>query len=352
MSSKRAKNQPWELDPKALRRGMILRAERSTELQAKLAFAAVPALLDHYLEKCVAVFNVAARPLLPPQRTELRALLAQALQTGFEHSAHAKVVVQFTSDPPPQSTLSCQIGVESKGIADVYAGWRVRESGPPYFGAHADAKLLGLLREVAKGSRALDIGAGTGRNSLPMAAAGLQVDAVEMTPSFVASLREAAAAAKAAINVLEGDAFDPALGLPSAGYALILASEVVSSHARDTADLREFFQFAADKLAPGGVLLCNVFVTRAGYTPDLLARQLSSASLTSLFSNADLEAAVTGLPLALVSNEACVAYEREHLPPEAWPPTSWYEAWANGGDLFDLPTQPPCELRWLVFRKA
>jgi SAM-dependent methyltransferase len=351
MSSKRARNQPWELDAGVLRKGMILRAERSTELQAQLAFAAVPALLDHYVQKCDALFEVAARPLQPGQRGEFRALLAQALETGFELSAHAKVVVQFTCDPAPRTSASYQIGVQTKDIADVYETW-LQASAPPYFGAHPDAKLMSVARALEQGSNVLDIGAGTGRNSLPLAELGLRVDAVEVTPGFAASLRDAAVPAKLGVRVFEGDAFDSALGLPEATYALIVASEVVSSHVRDAADLREFFAFACDKLAPAGVLLCNVFLARSGYTPDLLARQLSPSFLSSLFSPGDLEQAVAGMPLELVSNESCAGYERENLSPDAWPPTGWFEAWAHGNNLFDIAGQPPCELRWLVFRRA
>jgi SAM-dependent methyltransferase len=349
MSSKRARNAAWELDTAALRRGMVLRAERSTELQAQLAFAAVPALLDHYLRKCEAVFELAARPLQPQQRTEFRALLAQALAQGFELSAHAKVVVQFTSDPAPRLSIAYQIGVRTRDIADVYAEW-LKAPGQPYFGAQPDAKVTATAREIRTG-RALDIGAGTGRNAIPLSKMGLAVDAVEMTPGFAAALREAAAAEALAVNVLEGDAFDSSLNLPASSYALIVASEVVSSHARDTTDLRAFFDFASNKLQAGGYLVCNVFLARPGYAPDALARQLSPSFLSSLFSEEDLKQALDRLPLELISNESCLSYEREHLPKEAWPPTSWFEAWANGNNLFDIPGQPPAELRWLVFRR-
>ncbi len=351
MSSKRARNQPWELDARVLLKGMLSRAERNTELQTQLAFAAVPSLLDHYLRKCETVFEVAARPLGPGQRAEFRALLSQALATGFELSAHAKVVVQFTSDPAPATSVTYSIGVQTKDIADVYAMW-LHAAAPPYFGTHPDAKLMSVARTLASSSKALDIGAGTGRNSLPLAELGLAVDAVELTPGFVLSLREAASTAKLAVNVLEGDAFDPALDLSAGSYALIVASEVVSSHVRDTADLREFFAFASDKLAPHGVLLCNVFLARSGYAPDAVARQLSPSFLSSLFTQAELEQSLVNLPLELVSNESCAGYERAHLPPGAWPPTSWFEAWANGNNLFDIAGQPPSELRWLVFKRS
>lgn len=187
---------------------------------------------------------------------------------------------------------------------------------------------------------------------MPLAKSGLVVDAVEMTPGFVELMRAAADAEKLPLTVLEGDAFDPALKLRAAGYTLIVASEVVSSHARDLGDLHAFFDLAAAKLESDGLLVCNLFLARAGYTPDALARQLAPSFLTAVFTEGDLEQAIGELPLTLVSNESCAEYEREHLPPEAWPPTPWFEPWANGNNLFDLSGQPPIELRWLVLRRA
>ena len=330
---------------------MLRRVERNTELQSELAFSAIPALHEHYAEKCERLFELAARPLQGQERNHFRSLLAQALQQGFEASAHAKVVVRCKSEPPPNTNLSYEIGVRTTDLTDVYTSW-LRASAPPYFGAHPDAKVMALARESAPGTRVLDIGAGTGRNALPLARLGLAVDAVELTPGFATALRDAASETGLALNAIEGDAFDPALPIPGASYGLIVASEVISSHVRDADDLREFLHFACAKLVPGGLLVCNAFLARAEYEPDALARQLSPTVLSALFTLADLQRACAGLPLLAVSDESCLAYERENLPGDAWPPTSWFEAWANGGNLFDAQRVAPCQLRWLVFRKT
>lgn len=331
---------------------MLSRVERNTELSAELAFAAIPALTEHYAQKCEQLFDLAARPLLGPQRAQFRALLAQALQTGFEASAHAKVVVRYRTDPPPSMSLSYEIGVQGRDIADVYAGW-LRGPSEAHFGAHPDAKVMAVAAELPSKGRALDIGAGTGRNSLPLARLGFEVDAIDMTPGFVLALRDAAAAQQSTVRAIEGDVYDAQLDLPDAGYSLIVASEVVSSHVRDVDELSEFFDLAARKLAPGGKLVCNVFLAVDGYEPDALARQLSPSLLSAVFSPSELQRAHQSLPLALLSNESCAGYEREHLPSAAWPPTSWFESWSRGGNLFDLGgARTPCELRWLVFERA
>jgi len=342
----------WELDPERLRKAVLRRIERSSEIQADLAFSAIPALFEHYAGRCEALFELAARPLEGQQRAHFRNLLGQALKTGFEASAHAKVVLRVRSDPAPRQTISYEIGIQTREIADVYATW-LRTPDSPYFGAHADAKVLHVARELRDpNARALDIGAGTGRNALPLAKLGLTVDAVELTPGFVEKLRDAAAAADLRVNAIEGDAFDPELALPPGEYALVVASEVASSHLRDGDDLREFLEFAASKLKPGGVLVCNVFIARAGYSPDLAVRQAAPSVLSTIFSDADLAQAQSGLPLSLVSDESCLEFEKAHLPGEAWPPTAWFESWASGNNLFDLTGVGPCELRWLVYRKT
>src|SRR3954469_16674757 len=99
MNRKRAQKPTWELDPKRLRAAMVRRAERSTEIQCDLAFSAIPALFEHYASRCEALFELAARPLLGNQRAQFRTLLIQALKTGFEASAHAKVLIRVRSDP-------------------------------------------------------------------------------------------------------------------------------------------------------------------------------------------------------------------------------------------------------------
>ena len=62
--------------------------------------------------------------------------------------------------------------------------------------------------------------------------------------------------------------------------------------------------------------------------------------------------AAAGLPLELVADDSVYDYEKEHLPPGAWPPTSWYEDWISGQDVFAIEREKrPIEMRWLVYRQ-
>ncbi|NEP43626.1 MAG: class I SAM-dependent methyltransferase, partial [Okeania sp. SIO2H7] len=71
-----------------------------------------------------------------------------------------------------------------------------------------------------------------------------------------------------------------------------------------------------------------------------------------LFLEGELAAAMEELPLTIISNESALEYERQHLPAEAWPPTSWFQSWATGRDVFPIADgRPPMELRWILCQR-
>jgi SAM-dependent methyltransferase len=198
----------------------------------------------------------------------------------------------------------------------------------------------------------LDIGAGTGRNTLPLARAGFPAHAVELAPALAKLLREDAEKAELSVRVFEGDVTDRSLELPQNYYQMVLMAEVVASHFRNVAHLRSLFEVIADVVRPGGLVLFSAFLPLDGYKPDQLARELGEVFWCSIFTRADFDQAMAGLPLERINDESVLEYEREHLPTEAWPPTGWFEQWTSGRDLFDLPPgRAPVELRWLTYRK-
>jgi SAM-dependent methyltransferase len=64
-------------------------------------------------------------------------------------------------------------------IADVYDDW---------FGEY-DAGSIGVLKEFARGGRALELGIGTGRIALPLQAAGVVVEGIDASEAMVGRLR-------------------------------------------------------------------------------------------------------------------------------------------------------------------
>jgi SAM-dependent methyltransferase len=101
---------------------------------------------------------------------------------------------------------------------------------------------------VGPGEKLLDVAAGSGNVTLPLAAAGATVTALDLAPGLLATGRERAEAAGLEIDWIEGDAED--LPFDDAGFDVItsvVGVQFVPRHARASAEL-------ARVLRPGGRL--------------------------------------------------------------------------------------------------
>ena len=353
-SVKSAKKNPRETGVAPLRQAMLRRLPRRTSATGEIRLAAVPALAEHYVQMLGKMFGALGRAFNAEELAHLQQILDKHLNEGWQASPFAKLVVRYETDPIPKTTLSYNVSVDVSTIADEYAQWTNTRTAP-LFGAHPDAKVMLLAKSLGepKSVPVLDIGAGTGRNTIPLAEAGFPTDAVELAPTLAAILRDDIAKhGLDNVRVFEGDVFDRELGIPAAHYRLLVLAEVVASHFRDVAQLRALFEGAAESLQPGGLLVFSAFVSADGYKPDALARELSQVLWCCLFTRHDLAEAVEGQPFDRISDESVAEFEHEHLPAEAWPPTGWFPEWSGGQDLFDLPAgKAPLELRWLVYRR-
>jgi SAM-dependent methyltransferase len=70
---------------------------------------------------------------------------------------------------------------------DVAAGYD--EAWPERFGPDVMAATVGVLEELARGGRALELGIGTGRVALPLARRGVEVHGIDLSRAMVARLR-------------------------------------------------------------------------------------------------------------------------------------------------------------------
>lgn len=336
-----------------LKQAMLRRLPRRLLAKGEMQLPAVPALLEHYVHIFDQLWESLGRKFTEAELDEFRKSLASRLEQAYAVSASSRVLVTYESDPAPKTSLTWKVAALGATFADEYQHW-VETRTPPLFGKDPDAKAMDTARSLGAPSEVtiLDVGAGTGRNSLPLAREGFAVDALEPAPALCKILRESAAAEGLELGIVEGNVFDEELALPRPRYRLLLLSEVVASHFRSPEQLRQLFQFADSRLEPNGLLVFNAFLSLGGYKPDPVARQLSQVMWCVLFTRRDLEQACEGLPFERQADEACAAYEREHLPEGQYPSTGWYEGWCAGQDLFDLPAErAPLELRWLVYRK-
>lgn len=88
-----------------------------------------------------------------------------------------------------------------------------RDRPVPFFVSKPDENLVSYLESglLAPRGRALDLGCGPGRNALHLAAAGYEVDAVDLSPTAIAWARDRAAEAapdvRSRLRLHQGDAF-------------------------------------------------------------------------------------------------------------------------------------------------
>ncbi|ORW07063.1 class I SAM-dependent methyltransferase [Mycolicibacter longobardus] len=335
--------------PPGLHDAMARRLYRRAEASGQIKLPAVPDMLDEYVTMCETLFAGVGAPLDDDQRDQLRANLRKELAAAFEASSRSTIIVSY--EFPIGSVLNYVIRAEWQTIEAGYESWLATRQ-PPLFGTEPDARVWALACEAAdpRSCRVLDIGAGTGRNSLALARRGHPVDAVEMTPIFAADIRAGAHREALDVRVVQRDVFAGGDSLRS-DYQLIVLSEVTPDF-RTTQQLRDIFELAAQRLAPGGRFVLNVFVTRGGYVPDAAARELSQQCYNMFYTWDEMNYAADGLGLQLVGDDLVYEYEKAHLPDGAWPPTGWFADWARGLDVFDLePDACPIELHWLIYQK-
>ncbi|HTZ44761.1 MAG TPA: class I SAM-dependent methyltransferase [Jatrophihabitans sp.] len=124
---------------------------------------------------------------------------------------------------------------------------------------HADDLIAATEREfvlgrIAAGQRVLDLGCGTGRYTVPLAAAGARVTGLDLAEPMLAQAAEKLAAAGLTAELRTGDM--TALPFEAASFDVVV-STLTLMHV-PPADRQRVFAEIARVLAPGGVLLFNV----------------------------------------------------------------------------------------------
>lgn len=328
---------------------MLRRLTRRAVVSGEICLPAVPGMIEDYVNMCSTIFAGVGCAFTEEQVEHLRNVLRGQLAQAFEASPRSDIIITYNS--PVGTTLSYNVNSRWWTIQGAYDNW-VATREPPFFGKDPDARITALANAAIdpKTFPVLDIGAGTGRNTLALARRGFPVDAVEMTQKFADALRLDTSWENLPVRVIERDVFERSDDLRH-DYQLILSSEVVSDF-RTTEQLRGILELAADCLAPGGKLVFNMFLTHDGYVLTDAARELGQQTYTSIFTRDELATALRGLQLDLIADDSVYEFEKANLPEEAWPPTSWYEGWCSGQDVFDLPREKcPIDMRWLVFQR-
>lgn len=338
-------------DPALLEQAILGKINTRTTAKGEITFPCLPQLLDHYLRQIEELFISLHKPFSAGEIENIRQMFALNLERGFQITPHAYVIFKYQPAQPPKQGYLCNFQLTGGSVAQQYENW-VRHRKPPLFGTHPDAKVIAIAKQLQppQANPILDVGAGTGRNTIPLAQLGHPVDAIELTPSFCQQMRSSAAEKSLPITVTQGNVLDPTIRMQPAHYQLAVISEVIS-HLRSTDDLRLLLAKMCDFLRPGGLLLFNLFLPVEGYPLSDREREWAQMTFSSIFSRSELAAAVDRLPLQMLSEESVYEYEKAHLPPQAWPPTGWFENWSTGRDVFPVLAQPPISLRWFLYRR-
>jgi len=137
-------------------------------------------------------------------------------------------------------------------FADVYDDW---------YGAVTDVEacvdhVAGLVEEVG-GGPLLELGVGSGRLALPLAARGVAVHGIDSSPAMVERLR--AKPGGDGVHVTVGDMADLALPDPPPFAVVLVAFNTFFNLGTDAAQ-RRCLARVADLLRPGGAFLLEAFV--------------------------------------------------------------------------------------------
>jgi SAM-dependent methyltransferase len=127
-------------------------------------------------------------------------------------------------------------------------------------GTDAEVAELWTLLGLQPGERLLDVGCGTGRHAVALAARGVAVTGVDLSPAMLERARARAVAAGVDIELVEADARDLPPGLEPYDAAICLCEGAFCLVADDTEPLahdRAILTSIYDVLRPGGRLALN-----------------------------------------------------------------------------------------------
>ncbi len=169
-------------------------------------------------------------------------------------------------------------GRYGRSFADVYDEW--------YADAPTDSLVEFVRARVAPGSDLLELGIGTGRVALALAAAGYRVTGIDSSPEMLDRL--AAKPGADAVAAILGDAADAAV-YPSSGVDAVLAVFNLLFNLTGADDQRRCLAAAAGALAPGGILVVEAFVPDpiTERRRELVTRSVDGARVVLIATDAD-----------------------------------------------------------------
>lgn len=140
------------------------------------------------------------------------------------------------------------------GFADVYDDW--------YAGITDVEATATTLARLAGGGPVLELGVGTGRLAIPLAAKGVPVTGVDTSEAMLQRLRDKPEGAS--VTAVRGDMAD---GLPDGPFALVFVAYNTLFSLPTAARQQACFDAVAARLRPGGAFAVEAFVPDPDHDP-------------------------------------------------------------------------------------
>jgi len=138
------------------------------------------------------------------------------------------------------------------GFADVYDEWYADVT-------DVTATVVRMVALAGPGGRVLELGAGTGRLAVPMAAAGLDVVGIDSSAAMLA--RIASQSGGEHVTILCGDMVHD---LPDGPFDACLIAYNTLFNLLDAVDQQQCFRSVAERLRPGGTFVVEAIVPDPG----------------------------------------------------------------------------------------
>jgi SAM-dependent methyltransferase len=189
-------------------------------------------------------------------------------------------------------------------IARLYDPWSasVQEDVPFY-----------LEQARAAGGPVVELGVGTGRIAIPLAAAGIEVIGVDSSRGMLEVCAERAALAGASLDLREGDLRDPPV---SERVPLVLCPFRSFLHLRSDDDRRRALRAVHRMLVPGGRFVFDVFVPAEDDIVDTHGRWLEREP--GIWERADWDVEARTLTLSVRDAQRASTLQLAWLSPEEW----------------------------------
>lgn len=188
--------------------------------------------------------------------------------------------------------------------------------------------IIAMLRPSGQGTRALDVGCGTGRVTLRLAELGFAVDALDVEEKVVEIARRVAASRNLDIHFAVSDFVREGDALPGSTYDVVVCTEVLEH----IADWQPVVRTMCRVLKPGGTLIITV-----PHDPRLFSvidehaghfRRFRPADILALLDGFEASCFTTGFPFVRLITWGYTTMlkvtGRQHRPQQLWQKGSAY----------------------------